>query len=897
MRKSPAAFLSRLRFVARRRQLADDVAQELTSHLELLTSRYIESGMIPEEARLAATRQLGNLTLVQEEVYEMNSIKWLDALSQDVRHAFRVFARNPSFAMVVIATLALGIGANVAIFSVVHAVMLKPLPYAAPSEIYSAEIVIPERRQVIPSVPVTVQTFRDWRAATTVFSNMTALRPWEANVTGDGEPQRVGAARVSANFFDFLGVPMALGRSFVAGEEELGHDRVIVISDALWRARYAADPGIVGRTIRINGESHLVIGVAPASLIVPTGTRLHALVPFAARVDIWRPIAPTPAELQQESWDHGVLVRLPHDASAEVGRQQLAGLLAERIKRQMPDAKLDATLQLVRIREAFAGNIRLRLLLILAASSVLLLTACASIVNIFMARVATRANEFATRVALGAGRGRILSQTLTEALLLAGIGGGVAALLANYAARLFTLFGPDDVRAVGSVTPNLSLLMFGLGVTLLTGIATGVVPAWQSYRRESVHDLRASARAALGGGRAARSRTILVGVETALATILLGASGLLLHSFVNVMAGDRGYEVERVLTADLSLFGRSYATAEARGAFYNGLLDKVRGLPGVVSAGAISNLPAVSAWEGASRTILYDTDTDLQSVVLQRPVAMIRGVTEGYFASSGTELRAGRLLTDEEPVLVGVISESLASRLWPGQPLNAVLGRSIRPGSHLSPPVTVVGVAADALPGGLDREAPPVLYRPYPQWSSGPMTLVVRTAIEPGTLAAAVRAQIRSMDANLPVLDIRTMREIVSSTVAERRFQMVLTSLFGLVALLLGVVGVYGVVSYHVACRTRDIGLRMALGAARADVLRWIFSTGMQPVVLGVAAGLAAAVAAASSLRSFLFEIAPTDPLSLGTVAAILLVTSGLACYLPARRAAALDPIAALRQD
>lgn len=895
---SPLAPLhSRLSFVLSRRRLDDEASRELESHLEMLSERYINSGMSPDDARLAARRQLGNITLVREDIYRMNSIQWLDTLMQDGRHALRLLVRNPSFATVVIATLALGVGANVAIFSVVHSVLLKPLPYAAPDEIYSAEIVIPERIELIPSVPATVQMFWEWRAASTVFSGMTALRPWEANLVGDGEPQRVGAARVSANFFEFLGVPLAIGRGFAIEEEQPGRDRVVVISDALWRSRYAADSNLVGRAIAINGESHTVVGIAPPRLLVPTGTRLHALVPFAPRVDIWRPIAPTAAELKQESWDHGVLVRLPAGASLETGTQQLTAILNERTRRAMPGANIVATMRFVPIRETYAGKIRVRLLLILAASSLLLLAACASIANLFMARVATRAHEFATRVALGAGRTRILSQTLAEAMLLAGCGGAVAAAFAIYGARLFAAFGPEEVRAMGAASPNLPLLLFGLMVTLATGLAAGVVPAWQSYRRESIQELRAAARAALGGHQAARSRAILVGIETALATILLGASGLLLHSFTKVMTTERGYEVDRILAADLSLFGRQYASASARAAFYTGVLDKIRALPGVVSAGAISNLPAVAVWEGASRTILYDTDANLQSVVLARPVAMIRGVTDGYFTSSGTSLKAGRILTGDEQTLTAVISEALARRLWPGQPLETMLGRSIRQGSHLVPLMTIVGIVADTLPGGLDREPPPVVYRPYGQWSSGPMTLVVRTAQEPRALAAAIRAEIRSMDANLPILDVRTMKEIVSATVAERRFQMQLTSLFGLVALLLGVVGVYGVVSYNVACRTRDIGLRIALGAASGDVARWVFSQGMGPVVIGVAAGLVGTIATAVSARSLLFGITPIDPLSLGGVALVLLLTSSVACYLPARRAAALDPITALRTE
>ena len=337
--------------------------------------------------------------------------------------------------------------------------------------------------------------------------------------------------------------------------------------------------------------------------------------------------------------------------------------------------------------------------------------------------------------------------------------------------------------------------------------------------------------------------------------------------------------------------------AEDRVAFYRAVVENVRALPGVLAVGAINNLPALSASDGASRTIFYATDTDFQSLVLSRPVAMIRAVTAGYFAASGNPLRAGRLLNDEEPIPTAAISESLAERLWPNEPPAAIVGRQFRQGNVTGPLVTVVGVVADARPGSLDSDPAPALYRPYKQWASGPMTIVVRTAQEPAALAAAVRAEIWKLDPNLPISAMRTMQEIVSSAVAQRRFQMMLTSLFAVVALLLGAVGVYGVVSYSVACRTRDIGLRIALGALRADVMRWVFASGMRPVLIGLGVGLVGAIAVASTLRSLLFEVAPADPLALGTVALVLLLASAAACYLPARRAAAMDPILALRHQ
>ena len=821
----------------------------------------------------------------------------VEALAQDVKHAWRILARNPGFSAVVILTLALGIGANTAIASLAYSVLVKPLPYVQPDQLYTAEVIIPERREQIPSLPATLQTFLRWRAAQTPFAGVAALTPWEASLTGDGEPERIGGAKVSGNFFSLLGVPMALGRDLSLDDEQPGRDRVVVISDALWRRRYAADPAVIGRTIVINGQSHVVAGIAPESLLVATGTQLHALLPFAARLDIWKPITREPRTLNNESWDHGVLVRLADPGAVEQGRLQFAAELTELARTQMPGIKTVVEVRLAPLRETFAGAVRLRLLLVLAASSLLLLTACASVANVLLARMTSRASEFATRVALGAGRTRILSQTLTEAALLATLGGAAGVLIAAVGARLLTAYGPDDIRLLADAGVNAPLLVFAITATVVTGALCALVPAWQAFRRDPAVAMQEAARGTVGGGRGERSRRVLVGVEMALATMLLAAAGLLLHSFVNVMRTDRGYDVERVLTVDLSLFGDRYAAGPGRAAFYSELVDSIRARQGVLQAGAISNLPAVAASEGASRTIFLTTDTNFQRTVLSRPVAVIRSVTAGYFAASGSGLRAGRVLTDNEPAPVALVSESLAGRLWPGEAPAAIVGRQLRQGDVSSPILEVVGVVAEARPGGLDRTPAPVIYRPYRQWASGPMTLVVRTAQDPADLALAVRAEIRRMDPDLPIVAMRTMREIVSSSVAQRRFQMTLTSLFAMVALLLGAVGVYGVVSCTVAGRTREIGLRMALGALRFDVMRWVFADGMRPVLAGLAAGMAGAIAMAQALRGVLFGIAPTDPLSLGIVLLVLLSTSALACYLPARRAAALDPMMALRQE
>lgn len=860
---------------------------ELQFHLDTQIAGYIEQGMSRKEAEKRARIEFGPLELAKDECRDQRPTQWLSHIALDVRYAARSFRQNPGFAAAVIATLALGIGANTAVFSVVHAVLLKPLPYANPEQIHSVEVIIPKQEA---SLPVTIAVYQAWRQAQTTFTGMAVLKPAVFNLTGDGEPERLGGARVSANFFSFLGAPLAMGRGFTATEEQPGNENVVVISHSLWRSRYAADPAMVGRKINLNNRDHTVVGIAPPSLLVPTQSQLHASLAFAPRIDVWKPIAPTKRELESENWDHGMLVRLPPDASPALGRQQLEAVLNRFIRTQAPGFNLDLKTQLIPIREIYSGNVRLRLLLILAASGLLLLTACSNITNLFLARTASRANEFATRVALGAGRMRILSQVLTETMLLAIFGGALGIAIAVYGASLLITHGPADVKSLGDSGMNLPVLLFAIAASLLAGLASAVFPGLQVFRTSLASGVGKASRMT-AGGRTTRVRQVIIGVQMALATALLASAGLLLHSFLKLKDVDRGYQIERVLAVDLALSGPRQDPA----GFYRQLAGNIRALPGVLAAGAINDLPVTAGVSGASQRIFHPTDSNFQEVAMQRPVAMIRSVTEGYFAASGASLRAGRFLTDQEPAPVALISESLAERLWPKETAASPVGRTIRQGDVTGPLITIVGVVGDVRPGAADRELPPFIYRPFSQWTSGTATLVLRTAQDPTGLAPAVRAEIRKLNPNLPIPAIRTMREILSASIAERRFQMMLTSLFAVIALLLGAVGVFGVVSYTVGSQTREIGLRLALGAMRGDVLRQVMVRGMIPAIAGLAAGLAAAVSIATMLRGLLFGIAPSDPIALGAVVLALVLTSGLACYFPARRASRLDPIAALR--
>lgn len=876
----------------KRRKFERQMDSEMRFHLEAQIQDYATQGMSRDEAELRARREFGSFELAKDEARDLNALAWLDHLHRDVRRAFRSLSRSPGFATSAILTLALGIGANAAIFSAVYAILLKPLPFREADRIYTSRVKLADRTLEIGELSGTVQNYLEWRTKATRFSGVAAMQPTEWNLSDHGEPERVGGALVTTNFFSFLGVSMSYGRAFAPEEEQPGKDRVVVISDSLWRTRYAADPAALGKSIDLYGEKHVIVGVAPPSMLMPKGAVLY--FNFAPRIDIWKPQAPTPQELAGESWNEIILLRLKPGERIEQGREQIHALLNPPGWRQPGRSELVP--RLVPVREIFASDVRLRLFLLLGASGLLLLGACTNIANLFLARVASRSGEFAMRIALGASRSRIMAQMLVESMLLALLGGVVASGIAYAGVRLLIAYGPANLALLPHVGWNIPVLLFTTALSLITGLLCGAIPAWQAYRRDPAAGLQESARAALGGRKPARFRELLVGVQMAFGTALLASAALLLHSFVQVMHADRGYDIERILAVKVSLSLERYSGPQQLVTLFRDLTDRIRALPGVQAAGAISELPATA--DSSSQVVYRGNDTD-EKVILERPIAGFRQATPGYFAASGSALLAGRFFEPQDPVGTAVLSESLAKLLWPSEPLDSIPGRVIRQGSlKQSRPAAVVGVVRDVQAGAIDKKKMlPQLYRPYlPPRTNGEMTLVARTTGDP-SIAPAIRAIIRETDSSIPPAPVLTMREIVSSTVAERQFQMFLTVLFAIVALLLGVVGVYSVVSYSVACRTRDIGLRMALGALRRDIVSWVLATGMRPVILGLAVGIGGAWIIANSLRGVLYGVSPDDPLVMAGVAATLLVSGAAACYLPARRASRLDPTISLRHE
>ena len=811
-------------------------------------------------------------------------------LTGEIRYAFRTIRSNPGFSLIAIATLAFGIGANTAIFSVFDGILLRPLGYGEESRLVAIHEVVPRFAQIAPRIPVNALHFQEWRRNVRAFEQMAMIGGLSVNLTGSGEPERLAGARVSASLFPMLHAPMQLGRTFLEEEDQPGRDDVVVLSNNLWHRRFAADPTVIGRKILLDGHPYQVVGVLSAGFHFPKLSQLYAMTVAEERPELWKPFAVKASELEaMGDFNYACIGRLRAGVSFEHALAELNAAQA-RLVSQLPE-KVELLAALVPLQDQITNRSRTGLSLVLLAVGAVLLIGSVNIANLLLARAISRRRELAIRSAMGASTWRLVRQTLVESLLLAGIGGVAGVLLAFGALRVILTRAPADLPRLDEIHVDVRVLLFTAVISVLAGLLFGILPAWRLAHTDPQDAMRTVARGTSELRGSGRLRAILVGVEVGLSTLCLMAGGLLLRSFVKLLDVDRGFVAHQVVTVSLNLPGNRYPDHPQTVRFTRSLLDSARALPGVVSAGVCNRLP-LSGEGGNNLVSVEGTNVPF----MERPLADIRGVNTEYFATMGIALRQGRIF--EEADLehgTAVISARTAERLWPGQ---NPLGKRLKIGDPDGPFVEVAGVVGDVKGVTLDRTPSLTIYVPYWQRRTwGGLSLAVKTAVEPAAIASSIRSAIRQLDSELPVPQFQTMEQIVDQSVAQRRFQMNLILLFGVAALALASLGIYGVVSYSVAMRTNEIGIRIALGARTAEILQMVLTQAMAPVATGLAGGLLASLAAGRLLSGLLYGVRTTDAATIGGVVVTLTAVALLAGLIPAGRATRVDPMTALRYD
>ena len=804
-----------------------------------------------------------------------------------VRQALRGIRRAPGFATLVIATLALGIGATTAIFSVVHAVLLRPLPYRDADRLVVVHHFYPSLDNLEASV--SAPGFADYREKVRSFASVAVMTWWQPNLTGRGEPERLRGARVSGAYFSTLGVAPALGRTLRPDEDHPGREHVVVLSDAFWRRRFGADPRVVGQSLVLNGVAHEVVGVMPAGFRDP----------FTVRAELWRPIALTAEQLTGGRTNEWLMLvaRLAPGTTLDRSRVELR-TLATQLKREFPDDyPPDWTLTAKDLHEMSAGKVRPALLVLLGAVGFVLLIAAANVANLLLARGAGRLREVAVRTALGAKRGHLVRQLLVESVVLALVGGALGVLLAVGGVQALRALATDalagaDVRVDGVV------LAFALGVSTVVGLLFGLAPAMQMSRPELQGVLREGGRGAVGDGGAQLARRVLVVAEVALALVLLTGAGLLGRSFVQLQRVSPGFDPQGVLTMTLALPQAKYASDTQRVAFFDALLPRLAALPGVQAVGAFSDLP----FGGGNSTSSFTAEGYQPPAGAPGPWGDYRVVVPGFHEALRIPLVRGRLFGRADGMSaprVAVVDEETARRFWPGQdPIGRRISYDSRPGTEEPEWIQVVGVVGHARQEGLDDEPRPQVYLPYAQSArNGAMSVVLRTSGTPGRFVASVREAVRGVDRDQPISDVRTMEERIDASVGPRRLSMLLLGLFAGVALLMACLGLYGLMAYAVAQRTRELGLRMAIGAPQRSVLGLVVRQGLALALIGSAIGVAGSLALTRVIEGQLYATRAADPLTLGAVVVLLILVTLLATLVPAHRATRIDPVVALRSE
>ena len=808
----------------------------------------------------------------------------------DVRFGLRQLRKSPGFTAVTVLTLALGIGATTAIFSMVNGVLLRPLAYPESSRLVYLHEFIPAWADRLPTLPASARHFMEWRQRCSSFESISLIAPSSMNLTYKSEPERLRVSRVSANLFETLRVQPALGRTFTAEEEVKGQHHVVVITDRFWRRKFNGDPSVVDSTIILNDEAYAVIGVLPAAFQFP--------LPNPFRIPDWtvrsQPDAFVPKVFttyeRNELMGHfsfPVIARLKDGVTFQEATAELNVIGAQLMKMAGGDLELRAIVK--PLKDAIVKNNQRGLLVVLSAIGSVLLIACVNLAILHLVRAEARSFDSAIRMALGANRFRLLRQALMETLFLTIFGATLGVMVAWAGLDALIRITPTDIPRLDQVRIDGNVLFFALLLTGITTLLCGLLPAWRTARSDAEQVLRAGGRTATTTTAGLRLRNTLVAVEVSLGVVLLIMAGLLLSSFVRVMRADRGFYAPTVLAVDIAPSKVKYDTSEQALDFHERLLANVRSAPGVQSAAIVSCLPL----RGQNWLSPAWVKGDLRPPY-ERPMPNVRIISPEYFQTMGIPLLAGRTFDDRDRSRkVAVISEGLASKLWPEQ--DVVVGRRLLHANEQE--CEVIGVVKDVF-ANADQKPVAVVYRPH--WWDGAQaqtTVVARAAGDPFSIAASVREAVRAVDADLPVSRIYTMRELLVVSVSERRFQMLLASTFAACALLLAGLGIYGVVSYAVARRTREMGIRLAFGARPLDIYHIVLRRGMTPVVLGLLAGIVGACALGRLLRSMLYEISPGDPLTVVVVVTVMSLVAVAACYIPASRAAKIDPMEALRYE
>ena len=811
----------------------------------------------------------------------------MNTLFKDIRYGIRSLLKHPGFTAIVIVTLAVGIGASSAIFSVVNTVLLRPLPYAQAERIVAIQALTADGKRV----QVTPADFLDWRAQNTVFEQLAAILTRPANLALADQAERIDLAMTSANFFSVFGTVPERGRLFIPSDEQAGHAPVVVISHSLWQRRFDGDSSMVGKPITLDGASYTVVGIAPAGFQYPNKT------------DVWLPpfrLAPTMSERQDPTQVRGfgmlaaVALRKPGVPLTQAASEMET--ITARLRQQYPETNNRRLFRVVSLHTHLIGETGTMLLLLFGAVSFVLLIACANVANLLLASAATRQKEMAIRTALGASRLRVVRQLLTESLMLAFAGGAMGLLLAIWGVALITKLLPQDFPRLAEINLDWRVLGFTLVASVLTGILFGLAPALQISKTDVQESLKESGRGASSSRRHNRLRNLLIVGEVALSVVLLVGAGLLFRSFLQLEAVHTGFTSQQVLTVQLSPAGSNYRRDADYMAFYSQTMQRISGIPGVESVGAINTLPL-----DKGPTAGFRIEGRPPLTIDKWPGGNYRTVSADYFRALNIPLVQGRTFNErdtENAPLVIIVNQALAARDFPNED---PVGKRINLG-NMDPkgqPVwwEIVGVAANVRSLELREEATPEFYLSALQDTFRNMFVVVRTSVEPTSVAASVRRAAAEVDKTAAVSDIKTMEHIVNDAVTQPRFNLFLLGLFSGIALLLSAAGIYGVTAYSVTQRTHEFGIRMALGAQVSDVLKMIVKQGMVLIAIGIAVGLLASFALTRLLRTLLFGVTVTDPLTFVAITLLLTAVALLACYIPARRATKVDPLVALRYE